>query len=264
MFFNNDLLFVVGSIIVGSVFTYTFYNNIFTTVNKSESLVNTNSSLDTSNELSNNLQYVDASVQTANINVDASIQTANTYVNTGMQTSARMWLESIRNWITEILGTPNPQYVDVGVQTNAPSTWGAVKQWFLEVYSIRSSELSSIGYSKVQKWINKINPSANNSSTVESNKTISSVNSDSSLQQLVNPYDSASNVSEVILESNLQNLEITSNVVNSIYDITDQEILASFMDDPSVYSYFDIADQIHYVVADTLLTVDPSIMNCFM
>lgn len=47
-----------------------------------------------------------------------------------MQTSARMWLESIRNWITEILGT-NPQggqYVDVGVQTNAPSIWTTVKQ----------------------------------------------------------------------------------------------------------------------------------------
>jgi hypothetical protein len=69
----------------------------------------------------------------------------------GMQTSAsaKGWLESIRNWITEILGTnPNPQatgqYVDVGVQTNAPSLWGSVKQWFLEVCSVRGSQLSSM------------------------------------------------------------------------------------------------------------------------
>jgi len=64
-----------------------------------------------------------------------------------MQTSARMWLESIRNWITEILGggggsaigasPSNPQYVDVGVQTNATTMWGTVKQWFLEVLSVR-------------------------------------------------------------------------------------------------------------------------------
>lgn len=63
-----------------------------------------------------------------------------------MQTSARMWYQSIRNRIDEILGTTSnphaPQYLDVGVQTSdnaAPGTlWGAVKQWFLEVLSVRS------------------------------------------------------------------------------------------------------------------------------
>jgi hypothetical protein len=40
MLFNNDLLIVVGSVIIGGLFTYTFYNNIFITYN-SESLVNT-------------------------------------------------------------------------------------------------------------------------------------------------------------------------------------------------------------------------------
>lgn len=48
MLFNNDLLFVVGSVIVGGLFTYSFYNNIFTT-NNSESLVNTLPNLDTIN-----------------------------------------------------------------------------------------------------------------------------------------------------------------------------------------------------------------------
>src|SRR5919206_794486 len=41
MFFNYDSLLVVGSVIVFGIFTYSFYNNIFTTINNSESLVNT-------------------------------------------------------------------------------------------------------------------------------------------------------------------------------------------------------------------------------
>jgi len=48
MFFNNDLLFAVGSIIVGGIFTYVFYNKIIT-VNNSESLVNTLPNLDSIN-----------------------------------------------------------------------------------------------------------------------------------------------------------------------------------------------------------------------
>jgi hypothetical protein len=136
-----------------------------------ESLVNTNSSLDTLNELSSNLQYVEASVQTAT----NTVEPANTYVNTGMQTSPRMWVESVKNWITEILGTnPNPQYVNVGVQTNAPSLWSSVKQWFLEVCSVRSSELSSMGYNKVAKWRNKL----------DSDQSVDLHNSDSSLTTL--------------------------------------------------------------------------------
>jgi hypothetical protein len=56
-----------------------------------------------------------------------------------MQPSARMWLESVRNWINEIFSGgifatsshSGPGYVDVGVQTNATSVWATVKQWFL-------------------------------------------------------------------------------------------------------------------------------------
>lgn len=51
---------------------------------------------------------------------------------------------------------------------------------------------------------------------------------------------------------------------NNIYDITDPEALQNLIEDPSVYSYFDIADKVHYVVSDTLLTVDPSIMNSLL
>ena len=127
MFLNYDLFEIVAiGFVVSGIFIYHFST---TATLNNESLVNTNSSLDSINELPSNLQYVEASVQTA----ANTVEPATTYVNTGMQTSPRMWLESIQNWITEILGTnPNPQatglYVDVGVQTNGISLWGTVKQ----------------------------------------------------------------------------------------------------------------------------------------
>jgi hypothetical protein len=132
MLFNNDSMVVVSAILVLGVFSYTFYNNIFTTVPNNpiinnglnnESLINTNSVLEAgvAADQPSNLtsQYVEASVQASDPNIV-------NYVNTGMQTSSRMWLESIRNRITEILGTTSNtpatgQYVDVGVQTNTIS-----------------------------------------------------------------------------------------------------------------------------------------------
>lgn len=224
MLFNYDLFEIVAiAFVVSGILTYSLYKS--STTFNNESLVNTLSNSDLSKNLATT-QLIDASVQTeTNIQVagaaDASIQAVNTYVNTGMQTSARIWLESIRNWITEILGTnPNPQatgqYVDVGVQTNAISLWGSVKQWFLEVCSIRSSQLSSMGHNKVDKWRN----------TIDSNQSVSLHDSETSLtniafgspnnlQELVGPDDSASNVSEVVSESSLQNVEA------KVYDITD-------------------------------------------
>lgn len=107
MLLNNDLLFVVGSFIVGGIFTYSFYNNIFTTVNKGESLVNTIPNIDSINLAEsaypvlqpNVLHKIDVGVQTeATVQVaDASVQATNTYVNTGIQTSARMWYETVKN-----------------------------------------------------------------------------------------------------------------------------------------------------------------------
>lgn len=171
MFFNYDSfeLFAAAVIVLEMLITYSFYNSSGPINN--ESLVNTNSSLDSISKLHSNIQnlpnhsYVDVGVQTeTNIQIEAGIQAQNTYTNTGMQTSARMWLESIKNWIDEILGnspsatTTNsqPGHVDVGVQTNGPSMWNTVKQWFLEVCSVRSSELSSMGQNKVSKWRNKL------------------------------------------------------------------------------------------------------------
>lgn len=132
-----------------------------------------------------------------------------------MQTSHRMWVESIRNWIDRILGSPNqttsatgPNYVDVGVQTNTTSLWGTVKQWFLDVCSVRSSELSSMGHNKVEKWRTKLDSNQTiDLHDSENNLTTIKLETDSTLQQLVGPNDSASQISEVVSESNLQNVE---------------------------------------------------------
>jgi len=266
MFFNNDLLFVVGSIIVGGIFTYSFYNNIFTTVNKGESLVNTVSNLDSNIQFVNlpNHSYVDSIVQTDNIQVEATVQTANTYINTGKQTSSRMWLESIKNWIDNILGGSGttsshsgPGYVDVGVQTNATaalqnnqSMWTTVKQWFLEVCSIRSSELSSMGYNKIEKWRNNLDSiQAVDLHDSESPLTIIKfgTGSESTLEQLLNPDDSASNISEVISEA------------DKVYDITDPQVLILLMNDETID--FNVIDNIHYAMSDNIsLSIDPSII----
>jgi len=86
-----------------------------------------------------------------------------------------------------------------------------------------------MGYNKVEKWINKLNPS-----TVESNHTISSVSSDSSLQQLVNPDDSASNVSEVVSESALPNVNEVVSEASRVYDMSNIKDVLDLMNDPTV------------------------------
>ena len=218
MFFNYDsfeivtIAFIVSGLLICK---YSFYNSSSIAPVNNESLVNTNTSLNSISKLNSNIQldnlpnqgYEEASVQTVDIQVDACIQATNTYVNTGMQTSARMWLESVRNRINEILsgGSPatsshsGPGYVDVGVQTNAPSVWATVKQWFLEVCSVRSSDLSSLGQNKVNKWFNKLD-SVQEVSLQDSESSLTNLKfgTDSELQNLLDPNDSASNVSEVV------------------------------------------------------------------
>jgi len=235
MLFNYDL-FEIGAIafVVSGILIYSLYKSAGT-INNSESLVHTNSNLDTLNEVSNNLttfQLIDAEVQTeANLIVEPT-----TYVNTGVQTSARMWLESIRNWITEILGTPtnpNPQFVDVGVQTNATSTWQTVKQWFLEVCSVRSSDLSSMGYNKVANWRNKLDSiqsvDLHDSESPLTNMAFGSPNN-STLDKLVDPDESASQVTEVVSQANLQNVE----TANRVYDMNNPADVLDLMNDPTV------------------------------
>lgn len=262
MFFNYDFFEIVAvAFVVSGIFTFTLYKSS-PIINK-ESLVNTSLNSDLSNNLTTS-QLIDAAVQTdVNIPVEAGVQAAITYVNTGMQTSSRMWLESIRNWITEILGTPtnpNPQYVDVGVQTNAPSLWLSVKQRFLEVCSVKSSDLSSMGYNKVEKWRTGLDSIQSvDLHDSESPLTKLEFGSPSSLQQLVKPDDRASQVSEVTSESSLH---VPS---NSVYDINiyNQDFLYESLKNVSNHiDYNHVIDGINHtvlVIGNHILTIDPNI-----
>jgi hypothetical protein len=167
----------------------------------------------------------------------------------------------IKNRINEILSIPNPQYVDVGVQTNAISLWGSVKQWFLEVCSIRSSELSSMAYNKVEKWKNKIGSNQSvDLNDSESSLTTLKFGSDTELQNLVDPNDSVSNISEVISESSLQ---IPSNTVYDI-NIYNQEFIYENLNKVSNhidYSYvIDGVTHAVLVTADKIFTIDPNLI----
>jgi len=278
MFFNFDSFEIISiAFVVSGIFIYS-YNSA--TLNN-ESLVNTSkalnsdlSRLDLSNNLINNStsQLMDIGVQTdTDILVETGIQTANTYVNTGMQTSARMWLESIRNWINEILGssTPNPGYVDAGVQTMGPVTsmWSTVKQWFLEVCSIRSSELSSLGHKKVNKWRNKL---ASNQSVdlqdSESSLTNLRFETESNLQQLVNPDDSASNISEIVSLSNLQ--DVVSEA-NRVYDMSNRQDVLDLFNDPTVLfgingAYDPADDLITFITPDSSYEIVRSTLDALL
>lgn len=105
MLFNNDLLFIVGSVIVGGIFTYTFYNNIFTN-NNSESLVNTTSNLDQVNSV------IVPSENTTPI---------------------------------PIPDPTKHSYVDAVVQTEFKSYWQQFKDWLQDAFSINSTDVESIG-----------------------------------------------------------------------------------------------------------------------
>jgi hypothetical protein len=130
MFFNYDSFEIaVIAFVISGIFVYYISGKSSTTVNN-DSLINTSNNLDLSSlDLSNNLtstslaesKLIDIGVQTDADNiVETGIQTANSYVNTGMQTSGRMWLETVKNWINEILASPTttnpnphtPQYED--------------------------------------------------------------------------------------------------------------------------------------------------------
>jgi len=271
MFFNYDLFEIVAiTFVVSGIFLYNYTTTA--TLNSGNSLVNTLSNSESSNNLATTSQLIDVEVQTE---VIIPVESATTYVNTGMQTSARIWLESIKNWINEILsgGSPaisshsGPGYVDVGVQTNDPtlSFWGQVKQWFLEVYSVRDSELSSIGENRINNWINKLDSVQEVSlHDSESSLTQFSLETDSPLQQLVNPDDSVSNISEVISESNLQIVnEVLSEAVIP-YNINDVETYNHLLVLPDAkYStvLIDGVQQSFIILGDAILAINPAVMN---
>jgi hypothetical protein len=296
MFFNYDsfelgaIAFVVSGILI---YYYSGYS-VVPHAKVNNSLLNTKTTSDLSNNLATNISnstlettapathsptldsisnlpihnFVNASVQTnVNIQVEAIVEPATTYVNTGMQTSPRMWLESIRNWINEILGiTPTPQYRDVGVQTGAKSLWQLFKESINKFYNLETNSVSTPNQVRVDTWMSRLN--SNQSVDLhDSESPLTNLRfgkSSSELQNLVNPIDSASNTShlpvpvnvgEVVSESNLQNV-----VENKVYDITDPGVLNLYMQDETID--FEVIENVHYAVTDNIsLSIDPSIIN---
>jgi len=102
MSFNYDLLIVVGSIIVGGVFTYTFYNNIFTT-NHSESLVNTTTQTSTLDSISQ-LPVVPVN-----------------HVDIGIQTESKSLWSLFKDWLREVFSANSSDYGSFG--NNRVNNW---------------------------------------------------------------------------------------------------------------------------------------------
>jgi hypothetical protein len=158
MFFNYDSFEIVAiAFIVSGIFIQSYYI-ISNSINKDDSLVNTLSPLDSVNTV--------ISENTTPIPVP------------GPQASG--------------------QYIDVGVQTDiSGSLWVTIKQWFLEVFSVRSSELSSIGYNKTSNWNNNLD-SIQSVDLHNSESSLSPQSINTNLDNLVDPNDSASNIGEVV------------------------------------------------------------------
>lgn len=117
-----------------------------------------------------------------------------------------------------ILGHNNPKYVDVGIQTDAPgSLWKTIKQWFLDVYSMRSSELSSMGQNKVENWKTNLD-SIQSVDLHNSESSLSTQSINTNLDKLIDPNDSASNIGEVVsnVSSNVSSVN-TNDVVDYSY-----------------------------------------------
>ena len=144
MFFNNDLLIVVGSIIVGSLFTYTFYNNIFST--NSESLVNTLPSLDSISEL-----------PVATIN----------HVNVGVQTESKTLWSLFKDWLRDVFSVNSSDVGSFG-QTK-------VNNWINNLdstQSIISQNVNSVVADSHLDTLIDVQDSASNISAISSYSTV--------------------------------------------------------------------------------------------
>jgi hypothetical protein len=160
--FNYDSVVIAGmtgtAIIVGGLFTYSIYNIFTTTAIVNESLVNTSSIL-TPSENTTPIPVPDPTP-------------------------------------LPVLEPGHLQYVDAAVQTGNTSLWEAIKEWFRGAFSVNSSEIESIGINGVNNWRNNLDSVQSVSLQVsESSLTRINSNSNSTLQNMIGPGDSASMVS---------------------------------------------------------------------
>lgn len=224
MLFNYDSFIIAGfvgtAIIVGGLFTYSAYNIFTTSATLNDSLVNTSA---------------------------ISIPSENTIPIPVPDPTP-----------LPVLG-PGHGYVDAAVQTDVTSVWGAIKNWFLEVFSIRSSEIDSIGINNVHKWINKLDP-IQSVNLHDSESPLTSVVSNSTIRNLVRPDDSVSNISEIISESNLQEIA-------PFYAINDFSTYTNLICLPNARFSHIIVEGVHQyfvIINNAILSVNPDVLNYFV
>lgn len=163
MLLNNESgMIVVAIIVVGGLFTYTFYN-IFTTAieaGHNDSLVNTIPNLDTITDLpessyplleSNNLHQIDVGVQTSNINVETSIQTANILVDTSVQTSRNSLFNMFKEWLRNVYSVNSSDLgktpTDVRVENWLDNLWASQEVSSNTINSVVSKSQDLVGRS---------------------------------------------------------------------------------------------------------------------
>src|SRR6267143_1077196 len=111
--FNNDSCIIVAAIIVGGIFTYTLYNNIWST--------NTNTP--------SNLIYKEVGVQTDSlINTQLSMDSISEFP------------ESTYPCIQPNI-LPDKFHVEAEVQTSYNSLWELFKDWVWEKYNVLSGSI---------------------------------------------------------------------------------------------------------------------------
>jgi hypothetical protein len=224
MFFNNDSIVVVSAILVLGIFTYTFYNNIFTTVHNT----------------SNTILYKEVGVQTESL--------VNTIPN--------------KDPISELPEStypciqPNdlPSYVDAEVQTK--SLWELLK----EIFSMNDSYSDSYSYSdsvrsstnvRVEKWMDNLDPSQ----SIPASDVVSG-SSESNIQELIE-------VSDLIYEnseSNIQGLIEVYDLMNSSsfgQAFSQPNAIFDHIEINSIHHYF-------IFINDLILSVNPDLITCFI
>jgi len=167
--FNNDLLFVVGSIIVGGIFTYTFYNNIFTTVHHS----------------SNTIVYKEVGIQTEDlelVNTMPSLDYINEIAESTVQDSYILHQQSLH--VDVGLQTDILSHVDVGIQTSARSLFSMFRDWLINQFHLKMDEVRSPANVRVEEWMEKLDPSQSIPSV-----DVISEGSGSNIQELVEVSD---------------------------------------------------------------------------
>lgn len=131
---------------------------------------------------------------------------------------------------------------------------------------MRSSQYSDIGMREVYKWRNELDSDQSvdlhdSESPLDSTRSLTN----SSLENLVNPDDSASNVSEVTTDAGLgDGFDYDVNDFKGVlHDINDVEIYQQYLNDPawtldiSTSNYF-------FTNGDLILNINPDLFNLFI